>query len=372
MVLLSSSFSTLTILLLLIASCCLVSTAKAAAASLSDARLAWGGESPNVRQNIGTVGVIVRPTSLSNCTCVAPENCNKADVVNQGEGVINPRHECASNYVCCIFPLTARPATGQCGVSRVARSLVRVVNPRATVNGEFPWMVALLQSGAFLCGGTLISSRTVMTAAHCVSGIPTTQVTARVGEWDASTTVDNEQDLGVSSITIHPDYRANDLCNDLALITLTGTANTDQVNVGLSCLPNSSDIYLVNDCVVTGWGKDAFSATYFNSQLKKVRVPLVSHSTCQTKLQAARLGNNFRLDTSMLCAGQTGSDACTGDGGGPLLCPLSSDPAKLVQVGIVSWGLGCGDTPGVYTDVGRFTKWIRDNMAGLSSPFTFY
>ena len=29
---------------------------------------------------------------------------------------------------------------------------------------------------------------------------------------------------------------------------------------------------------------------------------------------------------------QTGSDACTGDGGGPLLCPLSSDPAKLVQV----------------------------------------
>ena len=26
----------------------------------------------------------------------------------------------------------------------------------ATVRGEFPWMVALLQSGAFLCGGTLI------------------------------------------------------------------------------------------------------------------------------------------------------------------------------------------------------------------------
>ena len=29
------------------------------------------------------------------------------------------------------------------------------------------------------------------------------------------------------------------------------------------------------------------------------------------------------------------------------------------QVGIVSWGLGCGDTPGVYTDVGQFTQWIR-------------
>ena len=32
---------------------------------------------------------------------------------------------------------------------------------------------------------------------------------------------------------------------------------------------------LVNDCVVTGWGKDAFSATYFNSQLKKVQIIIV-------------------------------------------------------------------------------------------------
>jgi len=359
--------------LLLIACSYLMPTSKAAAASLNDARHAWGRKSPSAKQNIGTVGVIVRPTSLSNCTCVAPEYCNQADVANQGEGLINPRHGCADNYVCCIFPLTASQISGQCGVSRVPRSLgTKVINPQGTVNGEFPWMVALLQSGAFLCGGTLISPRTVMTAAHCVSGIPTTQLTARVGEWDASTTVDNEQDLGVSKMSIHADYRSDDLCNDLALLTLTGTANTTQVNIGISCLPNPSDTYLVNDCVVTGWGKDAFSATFFNSQLKKVRVPLVAHSTCQSKLQAARLGNNFRLYTSMLCAGETGLDACTGDGGGPLLCPLSSDPAKLVQVGIVSWGLGCGDTPGVYTDVGRFTQWIRERTTGLSSSFTFY
>merc|ERR1719234_1456177 len=259
----SNSISSMTILLVLLVSSYLMPTSKAAAASLSDARLAWGEKSPSARQNLGNVGVIVRPTSLSNCTCVAPEYCNQADVVNQGEGLINPRHGCTTNYVCCIFPLSASqttisPGTGQCGVSRVPRSLAtRVVNPQATVNGEFPWMVALLQSGAFLCGGTLISPRTVMTAAHCVSGIPTTQLTARVGEWDASTTVDNKQDLGVSSITIHPDYRADDLCNDLALLTLTETANTAQVNVGLSCIPNPSDTYLVNDCVVTGWGKDA-------------------------------------------------------------------------------------------------------------------
>ena len=29
---------------------------------------------------------------------------------------------------------------------------------------------------------------------------------------------------------------------------------------------------------------------------------------------------------------QGGADTCTGDGGGPLLCPLASEPGRLIQV----------------------------------------
>ena len=107
-----------------------------------------------------------------------------------------------------------------------------------------------------------------------------------------------------------------------ALVTLEGSVDTAQVNIGLSCLPNQSDTYvymsttwrknieylqiwsiymimyflgspwltisflqLVNDCLVTGWGKDAFSATFFNSQLKKVLITQTSASKCQPRFR---------------------------------------------------------------------------------------
>ena len=46
-----------------------------------------------------------------------------------------------------------------------------------------------------------------------------------------------------------------------------------------------SFLQLVNDCLVTGWGKDAFSATFFSSQLKKVLITQTSASKCQPRFR---------------------------------------------------------------------------------------
>jgi len=94
--------------------------------------------------------------------------------------------------------------------------------------------------------------------------------------------------------------------------------------------------------------------------LRKVDLPLQSAALCSSALGSDFTGN-------MLCGGvqQGGLDACQGDSGGPL---VTSSSSGKVQIGIVSWGLGCAlpGKPGVYTRISRYLDWIRQTT-GLSS-----
>ena len=89
--------------------------------------------------------------------------------------------------------------------------------------------------------------------------------------------------------------------------------------------------------------------------LHKVTLPYVEHNECQDLLQAVpELSAKFKLDESFICAGGDGlADTCEGDGGGALFCPLKADPNRMVQVGIVATGFGCGkpNVPGMYASV---------------------
>ena len=73
------------------------------------------------------------------------------------------------------------------------------------------------------------------------------------------------------------------------------------------------------------------------------------------------VGDRFQLHPSEVCAGgEVGKDACTGDGGSPLVCQAQS--GRWTVVGLVTWGVGCGsDTPGVYAKVSNFRNWINAN-----------
>ena len=56
----------------------------------------------------------------------------------------------------------------KCGTS--VPSYARIVNGVITTPGSYPWTVGIQFGDKLYCGGSIISNRFIVTAAHCVKG----------------------------------------------------------------------------------------------------------------------------------------------------------------------------------------------------------
>ncbi|XP_035703658.1 phenoloxidase-activating factor 2 isoform X2 [Folsomia candida] len=255
--------------------------------------------------------------------------------------------------------------------------------------GEFPWIAAVVEEeiveeerpdgvkvnmtrNALLCGGSLLHPQVVLTAAHCVYEIANSpryqQLKVRLGEWDTQTTDEPYpyQDRKVKEVIIHNQLLRKSLYNDIALLVLEKEVKLT-ANVDTLCLPPKSLTPKDFDgqvCLSSGWGKNSFGVEgRYQEIMKKTEIPIVPREDCQSALRKTRLRDKFLLHESFICAGGIpGKDTCVGDGGSPLFCKdLNSQ--NYVQVGIVSWGIGCNsETPAVYVNVLNFIPWILEKM----------
>jgi kallikrein len=147
-------------------------------------------------------------------------------------------------------------------------------------------------------------------------------------------------------------------------------------HINVTCLPPSNASFENVRCVATGWGKDKFGSTgKYDPLLKKIELPLVQRNTCQENLRATRLRRYFYLHPSFLCAGgEKDKDACIGDGGGPLVCPINGQENKYYQIGVVSWGIECGqeNVPAVYSNIPFLRQWIDKQMQDKNLDISVY
>lgn len=225
-----------------------------------------------------------------------------------------------------------------------------IVNGSAAPEGAYPFMAAVVDGTDFqYCGGSVIATGWVLTAAHCIDS-PGAQSDMYVitGRTDLSDTSKGQR-IKVTTAYVDPLYEGNGY--DAALLKLATATTAPPITLATA----ADDGYETPGTTVrvAGWGDqtNTMGLTATN-QLRYVDLQVVSDSQCGT--------TNFGFDAPTgVCAAALLKDSCQGDSGGPL---FANYPAKPVQIGVVSYGTGCGvpEFPGVYSEVNnsQIRSWI--------------
>lgn len=210
----------------------------------------------------------------------------------------------------------------KCGIESGSK---RIIGGRVSRPLRYPWMAGILVQDSTFCGGSLISDRFILTAAHCVANVSLSQIRVTLGAHDVTDLIETRPPLPVVDV-IFMDYDPVSISNDYALIKLG--SKIDLQTYAPVCLPIESKIPA--DVFVTGWGltNSKSRGGSMSQQLKEVDFILLSDRRCRREWSAF----DHRLQ---ICAGESGNAVCEGDSGGPLSARING---QVTQVGIVSYG----------------------------------
>ncbi|XP_068173778.1 transmembrane protease serine 5 isoform X1 [Antennarius striatus] len=283
---------------------------------------------------------------------------------NYSDGFIQITSEHKSNLE-NMWQLRGSCSTGkvialQCFECGTRAKLPRIIGGVEASLGRWPWQVSLYYSNRHTCGGSIITSQWVVTAAHCVHNYRLPQVSSWVVYAGivtrGSAKMAQQTGYAVEKIIYNKDYNHRSHDSDIALMKLQSPLNFSDA-IRPVCLPQYDyDLPGGTQCWISGWGYTHPEDVHSPDTLKEAPVPIISTNKCNSTCMY-----NGEITPRMLCAGYTEGkvDACQGDSGGPLVC---QDENVWRLVGVVSWGTGCAEPnrPGVYTKVAEFLGWIYE------------
>ena len=262
----------------------------------------------------------------------------------------------------------------ECGCPAITPQIeTRIVNGQAAVLNSWPWQLLLINYSyegrpRTYCGASLITTKHVLTAAHCVFGLSPRYVGVipRLHVFNTSTWSRDRAHMA-ERIYVHESYDDRSYADDVAVIRLRTPILLDD-RVSLACLApadlRNDKLIPGEELVATGWGVLDSVNRSSPTVLQQVRLQFISQTD---PICARMIGTGDSASLGQICAGFPPRAVCFGDSGGPLVRSMihSNGQTYWQQVGIMSWTVDCGhatDFPDVYTHVSYYHSWIIDKI----------
>lgn len=157
----------------------------------------------------------------------------------------------------------------------------RIIGGEQVNNSQiWPWMVSLRKYGHHICGGVIISSSFILTAAHCIPSNGLSIVIEIIQQ--SNLTYQDNRVRAITKVYIHSQWNAENMSNDLAILHLENRLNLTKIY-----LPTKFDQLEINTTVIAiGFGKEKESSTRSSDYLRQTELRILSPTsyTCKDEL----------------------------------------------------------------------------------------
>lgn len=233
---------------------------------------------------------------------------------------------------------------------------MRIVGGSPVTRGQVPYQVSLrTMMNQHFCGGAILSQSWILTSAHCVSGRQAGEFQAYAG----STSLRDGNGRVVTKIFVHPEFSADGLVNDIAVIQTESNFVFNMIVQPASVGEEYVDTNI--EAMLTGWGQTSFPGT-LSDDLQGITMRTISNDECSKahENESSEEGAPEILGSNICAVSENDTGACMGDSGSPLV-------ANRQIIGLVSWGIPCAQNrPDVFTRVSLYRDWIIETVVNNS------
>lgn len=230
----------------------------------------------------------------------------------------------------------------------------QVINGDLSELGARPYQIVLLKNGRHYCGGTIISKRWILTAAHCISDKNASIISIRAGSLDSGS---GGQVIKAKQVIPHPGFGKGGMGADIGVVELASDLQFNE-NVSAAAIPTKAlDAEAAapgQTLTLSGWGRYDGNSKKPSKKLREAPLKVMTQEACGREFKT-------KIDDGMICGqvNEKKQTGCNGDSGGPFARKVDG---KFVVFGAVSWGGGGKCTSSVvFARAGYYQEWITKN-----------